>query len=146
MMVLRVVNSQKHTWTFSLGWIEWNICSTLGVEDTCCWILSFKQLPEELPHTSLWPPGLHLGTTRPSAALSQLPEITSHYPPPGLAGIAGASRKLHQGKRLWLFCEWQLSCDARKWQHKKKGFSQHVCVSTLWLQIGRTEFLPLGGC
>lgn len=61
---------------------------TLGAEDTCPWILPFKKLPPmRLPFTNLGSQGLHLGTTRPSAGLSQLPKIVPHYTPQGLAGI-----------------------------------------------------------
>lgn len=57
------------------------------------------------------PQGLQLGTTRPSAGLSQLPKIVPHYTPQGLAGITVASRKLHQLKGLWLYCAWWLSSE-----------------------------------
>lgn len=85
---------------------EAEIYSSPGAEVTCPWLLPLKKLPPmRLPFTGLWPRGLQLGTTRPSAGLSQLPKIVPHYTPQGLAGSAAASRKLHRVKGLWLYCE-----------------------------------------
>lgn len=82
-----------------VSWIirDLEIYSTPGAEVTCPWLLLFKQLPPMwLPFTNFGPQGLQLGTTRPSAGLSQLPKIVPHYTPQGLADITAASRKLHQ--------------------------------------------------